>query len=261
MFLLFSLSTICFVYNGARYCTPHVRLAFLIYLMIPGLYLNSLSIVRQGIAIAILFYGYHFLRDKKYPRFFLTAAVATIFHYTSLFTVPFFLISLKADKIKPFMYFMLIVLSIVMSRLNIKNLLFTYLLGSTRYIAYAAYQDEGISFFKVLVLNAVNIALLLYYRKMNTGDKQMFFLVALATAFVTMFSDVGAITRFSYYFRIFEAALVANVLYMTGKKHTKILAIVVIILGYYGFMFMNSVYHDSTLASFPKLTPYKTMFQ
>jgi hypothetical protein len=131
-------------------------------------------------------------------------------------------------------------------------------LGSTRYLAYASYNDRGASFEKIIVLNTfMCILLFLFDEKMNDKIKTMYFFTVLSTAIVTTFSSVGAITRFSYFFKIFEIILIADIIYFFKNKDIRLFIIVFIIFGYYGVMFFNALLVDVKIELFPKIVPYK----
>jgi hypothetical protein len=262
MFFLFSLATLILVCKGIEQYTSHVKMAFLFYILIPGLYLNSFSIVRQSISIAILFFGYQFLQNKNIWKYVITVLMAAGFHYSSLFAVPFFLLSLQAIKIQRWMYFIILLSSFFLSKINLIPIIFNFILGSTRYLAYATFDDGGSNYSKIIVLNGfVCILLLFFNNKMNNKFKVLYFFVALSTAVVTIFHSVEAVTRFAYYFRIFEIILVAEVIYLLRNKDARLFAIIIIVVGYYGFMFYNALLVDIKLDSSPKMTPYSTFFE
>jgi hypothetical protein len=188
--------------------------------------------------------------------------MAAGFHYSSLLSIPFFLWSLQAKNIKKWMYFVILAAGVVLSKINLVSIIFTVLLGSTRYVAYATYDDGGVSFFKILVLNFfVFILLLFFYKKIPRNIKEMYFFTVLSTVIVTVFGSVSAVTRFSYYFRIFEIILIADVIYLIKNKDIRLFVIVFLVLGYYGFMFFNALLVDLKSDSFPKLTPYSTFLE
>lgn len=47
-------------------------------------YNQSLNLIRQWIAMSLLFYAFHFLRDRKYRKYFAVWLVAVTFHTTAL---------------------------------------------------------------------------------------------------------------------------------------------------------------------------------
>jgi hypothetical protein len=260
MFMMFSFATIMLIYKGIKRYTEHSNLAFLAFILIPGLYLNSFSIVRQAIAIAILFYGYHYLIEKKYTKYFIMTLLAASFHYTTILTIPFFLISLKAASIKRWVYFVIIISSVILSQVNLSLFIFQKILGSTGYVAYAALDDGGISLIKIIVLNVIGVFFLLFYNVMTDYEKIMCFFTILSIAIVTTFGSIGAVTRFSYYFKIFEVILVSNIVFIFKRKLDRAI-LLSLIMGYYCTIFVNAISFDISRDYYPKLTPYKTMFQ
>jgi hypothetical protein len=260
MFIAFSFATIMLVYKGIKLYTKHTSLALFVFVLIPGLYLNSFSIVRQSIAIAILFYGYHFLIEKKYLRYCMMILLASSFHYTVLLTIPFFLISLKVASMKRWMYFVMIIGSIVLSQINISLFIFQKILGSTGYIAYATFNDGGASLLKIVILNIIAVFFLFFYDKMTDHEKTMCFFAILSITIVTTFGSIGAVTRFAYYFKIFEIILVSNIIFLLKSKINRSV-LLIFIMGYYCAIFVNAISFDMSRDYSPKLTPYKTMFQ
>jgi hypothetical protein len=260
MFIAFSFATIMLVYKGIKLYTEHINLALFVFILIPGLYLNSFSIVRQSIAIAILFYGYHFLVKRKYLKYFIITLLAANFHYTALFTIPFFLISLKAASMKHWMYVVMIIGSIILSQINLSLFIFQKILGYTGYVAYAMYSDGGASLLKIIVLNVIAVFFLLFYNKMTDCEKTMYFFTILSITIVTIFGSIGAVTRFAYYFKIFEIILVSNTIFLLKSKINRSI-LLMFIMGYYFAIFINAISFDMSRDYSPKLTPYKTMFQ
>ena len=55
-------------------------------------YNQSLNLMRQWIAMAFLLYGFRFLRERKSKNYFITVALAAMFHYSAIFGVIIFLI-------------------------------------------------------------------------------------------------------------------------------------------------------------------------
>lgn len=65
------------------------------------LYYNYFSMMRQWMAVAILFWGSRYLRDRQMIKYFITCLVAAVFHTSALVMVPlYFLVTGKAWKPK-----------------------------------------------------------------------------------------------------------------------------------------------------------------
>lgn len=70
--------------------------AAIVMFIISGTMLDSCNGVRQSLAMAILFSGYGFLRDRKFLKYTLLVLLATAFHSTAIIMLPvYFLLSRK----------------------------------------------------------------------------------------------------------------------------------------------------------------------
>jgi len=59
-------------------------LSWLVFYSMPIFFFASLSTLRQSLATFILFYSYHFVKEKKYLLFFTAIIVASLFHTSAL---------------------------------------------------------------------------------------------------------------------------------------------------------------------------------
>lgn len=259
-FIFFSAFIIFFVFKGCCYFSVNPRFSILIYLLIPGLYLNSFSIIRQSMAIALLFYGYKWLLDKQYWRYFGIVLFGAGIHLSCLFAVPFFILSQRlSDKIVRIAWLGL-PLAIICSFLNVQQFLFSFLLSATKFAAYSVYDDgEKVSFIKLLVTNLIYLFYLSFHKMMNEQEKKILVLLFFATVFIDLFSSISFVTRISYYFRIFEIVMVVNVINKFRNGMSKIIMITCFFL-YFLSLFINALSTDIRLEIYPKMTPYKSVF-
>ena len=257
MFFLMGIGIYTFFYAGIRKHTEHSGIALLIFMLIPGLYLNSLSIIRQEFAIAVAFYAFFFLDKKKYIKYGLLMVLAFSFHFTVLFIVFIHLIAVRyAKKITPKQYFIIVGVSLVFSVLHLENLVVQY--------TYSKYLDlmseaEQVSIVKTLVLNGTVVLMLFFYDKLckKEFNKYVVFFVVLATVMVNVFSSFVIFTRISYYFRAFEVIFIAELVYIAAKKYRPL--VIVAVLAFYLSMFIGSLKNDiDIIYDGPKMTPYKT---
>jgi transmembrane protein EpsG len=63
-----------------------------IYLFAVGGYIASFNIVRQYIAISLVFYSYKYMKDKNLIKFTLLVITASFFHYSALLILPLYFI-------------------------------------------------------------------------------------------------------------------------------------------------------------------------
>lgn len=88
-FLYFSL-TILFVVLAMKNLTTYLEYAFLIYLTIPGFFLNTFVEMRQCLAVSIFFYGASLFLKNRAKIAFVFFILASLVHYSSVFA--FFLL-------------------------------------------------------------------------------------------------------------------------------------------------------------------------
>lgn len=259
MFFLFGLSTILLVFHGIKLYTPNVRVAFLIYLLIPGLFLNSFSTLRQSIAIAFVFNAYYYYYIKEYKLFVVFYFCGALFHYSCLAILPLFLLApLMQSKLR-LIILIGVPLSLVLSTINFSSIVINNLLGYSKYILYTERQGSGTNFIKLVVLNATLALYLFIYKRLTVFERSLLLLVVLGLILLNICSSVGAITRISYYFRIFEIVLLANVFSHFRKIKTRFFICTCVVI-YYFIMFYSSLSFDYyQVDTYPKLTPYKSV--
>nr|BCB22623.1 EpsG family protein [Erysipelothrix rhusiopathiae] len=61
-----------------------------IYLTFPMFFLNSLSVVRNFTAFAIVFYSFKYIRQRTFSKFLICVLLATLFHNSALFIIPLY---------------------------------------------------------------------------------------------------------------------------------------------------------------------------
>lgn len=260
MFFLMSIATYVFTYLGIKKYTTHTGIALIIFLLIPGLYLNSLSIVRQSFAIAVAFYAFSFLLEKKYTKYFLLMLLGIAFHYSCGVLIIFHFLSGKiSDKLKVTHYIVAIVGSLIVAKLNITTIL-APILGGSKYELHL--EGESISFGKILILNLFLFVLLAFYQKIINKSRinaHMMFFTTLAIILINCFSSLIVITRIAYYFRIFEIILIAEFIYIFNKR-SRSLVLLVTYLYYFGVFYISLLNDIKAPIPEPKLIPYKNIF-
>ena len=262
LFFVFSFCTLFFVFLGVKKHTIHSSFAFFIYLLIPALFLGSLNMIRQAFAVAISFYAFHFLINKKYLLYVLLMGIGMSIHYTAV--VPFFVFLFVykfADRIKITHLTILLLLSLILSQLNWFSV-FDLFFVDTHYIYYFHTEQLPINIFKVLVRNSVAVFLLLYYHRMKVNyPNQKYFIVLsfLSIIIVNIFDKYVGLTRVSNYFVIFQTIFFADVVFLEIQKKRLLL-----FLGIYGYgfsLFIHSLKVDcQTELKGLNYIPYNSVF-
>lgn len=88
MFSLFAITNYGIIGNIIKKESVSKYESLIIYFSL--FYLESLSILRQATALAIVLYGYKFIKEKKLLKYFLCCFVAFLYHRTAIISVVFY---------------------------------------------------------------------------------------------------------------------------------------------------------------------------
>lgn len=262
LFFFFSFCTIMLVYLAIKVYTQHTDFAFLFFLLIPALYLNSLSIIRQAFAMALAFYAFHFLITKKYLVFIVLMFVATSIHFTAILPFLVFLFVFKfADKIKTVHLSVLLFFSLVLLNFNWITF-FAHFFENTHYINYFSEDLNQVNALKIFSLNILAVFLLFYNRKMKAVyplQKYFIILTIFSIVVTNIFATDNQLNRLSHYFTIFEIVVFADLIFLVFKKSRFVL-----IAGFYLYgvsLFLYTIKADYNLnKQGTKYIPYNCVF-
>ena len=263
MFLFFSTLTIFIVYMALKSLTPHYRLGLLFYLLIPALYLNSFSVVRQGIAIVILLYGLQYITTNvNYKKYMFIAFTAFMFHYGSLFVAVIFLLGAKffQNVYSWVFYSFLIVSSFFLSFAHIGGMILSVMPG--HFDAYAGYE-LGVSPLKLMVVNSFFLFFMVQKNIFIKSklEKYLFNSLFIGLLIFNTFSDFVYVTRLAQYFLVAEIVLVPIYLYSIKGQLTKKIVFGLFLM-YYLFNFNYALYRDEQFlhGKSNALVPYRDYF-
>lgn len=260
LFFFTALVTYIFLFLGIKKYTKHTSIALILFLLIPGLFLNSLTIIRQELAIAIAFYAFSFLVDRKFLNYFILMILAFSIHYSVAIVFFTHLIVWRyAPKVKYSFYYFLILFSLLFLKFNIGNLVYYFAQGAR----YEFYQSgESVSFLKIFVLNLLALVYVYFSPKIIDKSKYNIYIVALVVmnvVYLNVFSSVIALSRIAYYFKIFEIVLVAQLLFVFDKK-VRVL-VLLLLVAFYSTLFLGALKVDmAETRTENNLIPYKNVF-
>lgn len=260
MFFIYSLFTIALVSIILPKYTNNYRMAFLIYLLIPGLFLNTFTIIRFSLAQSILFFAmYYFIYRNNYYLFFIMAFISIGFHYSALIPIVLLIILYPLLKIKFsfIIYLTLIVFSLIFYIFDLSAFLLSFLGGKYEY-----YQDSEytVSLLKLIVIN-LYFLILIFFRNyyINTIQETIIFnFTIIGVLLINLFAEYTFITRISYYFLIFQIILVPKFIY-SFKGNYKI-AILLFCMLFYLLQFINALQFSQKEDKYPNIIPYKNYF-
>jgi transmembrane protein EpsG len=261
MFFTYSLATILSLLLAVKRYTKYTKTSFLIFLLIPGLFLNSFSIIRQSLALVLLFYALSFLIIENRKLMFISlSAVSIMFHYTAIIPAVMFILGNKFFKkeYKKITYILLLLFSAALYHLNAAQLLLSFMLG--KYAVYIGYVSD-VSTVKIVIGNLFVLFLILIRRQFikSAADMYLFNMVFIGTLIINVFAHYTPVTRISYYFLIAQIVIIPKLIYSFKDNDMKVLFLTVFVC-YYSFMIGNALMVDSNLTYYPKMTPYENYF-
>lgn len=93
-FLLTSFIINLFFITGIKSLSKNFYISVAFYLIMPHMFLESFNIVRQFVAMSIIFRFSYLFFSKKYIKFLLIILLASCFHKSAILTIPLFFLSL-----------------------------------------------------------------------------------------------------------------------------------------------------------------------
>lgn len=152
-------------------------LSMLLYLFL-GQWQGSFNAIRQYLAGAVLFAGYHYMLKKDYGKYILIVVLASLFHKMALvMIVPCFLFLRKPDITQ------LVILAagsivLVFSTDTVFRIIDTMKGKTTIFADEIAYRSNSVSLFRILVGFVPVLIYIFFCRKDRHTEKQDFFINA-----------------------------------------------------------------------------------
>lgn len=262
LFFFFSFFTYLFAYLGIRKYTKKSTLPLVLYVLTPVLFLYSFTYVRQFLSVAIAFYAFSFLLDKKYLIYFLLMFVGVSIHYSCFLPFIFFLIVYKwGGVVKSCHLYLLMGVAFIISQLGIIHWL-SLLFKDSHYLFYVSSKYAvTVPFFKLLAINTMVFLVINYYDKYGFkyfNQKYLLLVYVCSVLFLNLFSESTELTRLYVYFRIFEIILVSEIIYAAVlNKQFWFIGFVCCFYLFPYFMAINFDYQNAPENL--KLIPYKSL--
>lgn len=238
-------------------------LALFIYLFTFEMYVLQMSMIRQGIAISLFVFSYHFLKRKKILIPVLLCILAYTFHRSSIVYFPFILLSLLRWDIlgKSLSWILLGAFVIFFISNSIAEKLFGNLLALEEMSIYDKYAlMEGNKLGIRRLFEFIPFFISLYYLAQNDtakkGQKYMVMLSTVATILYPFSMIVHLVSRLMYYFTIFYIATIPTTYFFIKDKMLRygLLSIFMIITLYLYFSNFKDPIYEASFAN------YQTVF-
>ncbi|MCB5954625.1 EpsG family protein [Enterococcus sp. CWB-B31] len=245
LFIVVSFIILFIFYHQFQKYSTYMWLSVLMFVTI-GPFYTSFNIMRQILAVAIIFSGSRFLYERKMIKYFLIVFLASLFHRTSLIMiVAYFILNFKLSiKNIIVLFFTSVVAMLYLDRvvLIIQNFFYS---GYTE----NSYGMTGLSFTNVVVPITILVFCLFHYKKIDLNNtihrvwiNAVFFYVFFSIAGL----QIQMVQRLSEFFRPFVMLSVPFLLSKIANKEIKIITIVglVFVLVLYNYIMLSGSGYD-----------------
>lgn len=212
--------------------------SILIFITIPIFYLLSFSIIRQFVAISIVFYSLRYIVKRNLLKYLLLIFVAFLFHISAIIATPiYFLYRNKFSK--KFAVLLLLLLSFFLSSVLV-IIIQKYMPIYASYIYESARFGKNLFYFFVLIY----IFVLMNYKYIRNNNASFFFnTFTVGLCLYAMTIQLGEVApRASYYYLIFIIVLIPSILkfYKTKQIYFIMLFVTIILYSFNFYLFAKN---------------------
>lgn len=184
VFLFFSFLTNSLIIGRLWKWRDKGSFALMVFLYLNIFFPESLNIMRQFVACAIIFWAFDYVIEKKYKKFILCVMIATCFHISSLVAFSFYPIHYwltNKNTVKKFVFSLLVFVSFVFAVIALR----------ATAIEYAIYFESGIFDLGMITLARMLLFLSYIIIRMSGGNYTMNKNEELLIDYVTILYGIG----------------------------------------------------------------------
>lgn len=265
LFFSFSFVTLALIGLSFNSIASH-RLAFFLYLLTPGLFLNSFHVIRQMLAVSLFFYAVmEFGNNKSKLLFLFCGILGASFHYTAIIPFVFFVVirwfPMKANLLPCVLAVALIYISFIVSFTELPHDILLKFSGS-KFEIYSELGDIE-NRYKIIVISLIaSLYLYVYYRSKLVKNEDYLKLFIFGVVLLNLFSNFSVVSRVSYYFIPFGLIIFCNFTDMMKAKKKFVVRFLYIALlsvsTFSAFSKLESLRCGG--ADYPSLLNYKSVF-
>ena len=261
MFAIITFLTVIIYYKAILNYKEKVSLGFTFFLYLFLNFTESFNVIRQALAVAIVFYSYKFVLNRNFVKFLLTVIIATMFHITALIFIPFYFIcSNKQNETKKIKAIKVCaVIMVVFLVFNYADLINSISTNVESFERYGAYANEKITANRETIMNfAILIFILLFRKKLIRYDYRnntLIFLYFIGFLFSLTGYSSAFVKRVAMYFDVSGLILLATFPQIVKNSRQKALIYFLLILYAIG-IFTISTYGLGQ----GNILPYQTIF-
>lgn len=209
--------------------------SILIFLSIPIFYLMSFTIIRQYVAISIIFFSIKYIFNRNIIKYMILIFIASIFHITALIAFPLYF-AYKVRFTKK-ISLLIILFSFYIASL-IPNILEIYFPYYYFYVSENANSGKSLLYFFLLIFFFI-----LFHYKYIKDEKSCFYYntYVIGVALYCLLIQLGEVApRVSYYYLIFLILLIPSTIKFYKIKQAYFIILIMTILLYsFNFYLFN----------------------
>lgn len=264
MFFIYSTFTVGITFKALWERKDKISISLMWFLYLFMIFGNSMNMVRQALAIAIIAYSYKYIENRQLWKFIICIILAMNVHKTAIIMLPLYFVlnfknyNKKDEKIRNFVRILLLIISFFCIVCIEEIILFLVnFRGFEKYITYANY-DGNINNYSFLLKIIIFIFITIFIMPMikyNEKNKLYYYLLLLELVLSLLGYKSPYLARVSYYFSITEIFLLAQIPKVLRIKEEKQM-ITLCIMFYALAKFILTVY----ILKQGNLIPYITIF-
>ena len=160
-----------FIYKIAYKSEENLINYILVFLLL--VFNSTFNILRQSIAIFIILYSYHFLKEKNYLKYIIAVLIAQLFHSSAIMCLSFILIVFVSKSKYKYLYTILFALGMVFAMSSIDSISTTFNFNSFVSDKYMRYIISDKSNFnaKIFFVKMLMCFLTLFFSKFSNDEK------------------------------------------------------------------------------------------
>lgn len=211
LFFVYSTVMMFFIWRGLNYYLGKSYAMWIFALSIfffnRDLYFDFFSIIRQGTAVALCFWGSKYIISREMKKYLFWVLFAATWHYSALLMIfPYFICTRKISSV---ILLGLPGISLLLSILGIMPRILEW--GLNFFGIYAVYLDRievNTALWGTMVIFFLFIILAMLFRVNNDKERMLLNMVFLCSLFIGIGFTLDVMLRVSYYFEIFYIALI-----------------------------------------------------
>jgi hypothetical protein len=238
IFLLLTHAFICYSFYRfiKKYSTNYI-ISMVIYFSL--FFLGSMSLMRQSLSMAIILWGYKYIKERKFFKYLLLVLLATSIHQTSIIMIiPYFMYKNKINLRSVLAYILCAIIAFIV----VNDVVLLLADANTRYGFYLDRIDSFSlgSFLTAFMFLGMNIAMYALYKHNISRDnlsksslmERSFSLKMMTLATLTMLVSirVNSLNRLALYFMCFS--IISFPMFMNNKhlRDTRMYQFIFIVL-------------------------------